>query len=365
MKQVSRLLGTCLLLGLLAWIVDWQKLGTAFANLHWGYWLLATLVLSLAQVVSSVRWQMLARVLHFDGSLLRYVGYYYIGMLFNLILPTSVGGDVVRSWYLSIQEGKPPAPGRRTDAFLCVFAERFSGVLMLVLMGCVSLAFCPVPLPWWITGSVATIGSGAVVGLLLLTYLAWHKKPEGSGLLARMSQLAVVQRLVLVIRRFGKRRDLLLASLLLSMVVQVSAIVVSWLLGQAMGLDLPWLYLGVVVPLVTLLTLLPVSVNGMGLREASTVVMLQTIGVPATQAIVWSILHFAVTVTISLTFGLGCYLLGRFPYLDPLPEDHPSDVVGEEDNEWNNQQIWEVARNEDLVSGNTNQGRAGQSPAAA
>ena len=182
------------------------------------------------------------------------------------------------AWYLSVQEGSPPVQGRRIEAFLCVFAERFSGVLMLLLLGCVSLALCPTPLPWWITGSVMAIGGGAVVGLLFLTYLAWHETPRGTGLWGRLTRMAVVQRLVLVIRRFGQNHQLLLVSMVLSLVVQVGSIVISWLLAQAMGLDIPWLYLGVVVPLVTLLTLLPVSVNGMGLREASTVLFLQPLG---------------------------------------------------------------------------------------
>ncbi len=51
---------------------------------------------------------MLSGVLGFGGSLARYLAYYFIGMLFNLFLPTSVGGDVVRAWYLR-------RPGRITQ----------------------------------------------------------------------------------------------------------------------------------------------------------------------------------------------------------------------------------------------------------
>jgi glycosyltransferase 2 family protein len=363
-KQLTRILGTCILLGLLAWVVDWSKLGHAFATVDFWYWLLAASVLVVGQVVSSIRWRMLARLLHFDGSLPRYVAYYFIGMLFNLVLPTSVGGDVVRSWYLSVQEGSPPAQGRRTEAFLCVFAERFSGVIMLVLLGCVSLVLCPTPLPWWISGSVMAIGTGAVLGLLFLTYLAWHETPRGTGLWGRLTRLPVVQRLVLVIRRFGQNHQLLFVSMVLSLIVQVGSIVMSWLLAQALGLDIPWPYLGVVVPLVTLLTLLPVSVNGMGLREASTVLLLQPLGVLTSQAVAWSLLHFAVLAAVSLTFGLGCYLFGRFPRLNPIPTVS-TDGDETRGGDWGDREVWEVARNEDLVCGNSNQGRAGQSPAAA
>ena len=125
MKNKTRSLGSAVLLGVLAWVIKWGELAEAFRQIDWRPWALAVGVLVAAQVVSSWRWQLLAKVLHFGGLLRRFVAYYFIGMLFNLVLPTSVGGDVVRAWYLAAQEGSPPPRGRRLEAFLSVFAERF------------------------------------------------------------------------------------------------------------------------------------------------------------------------------------------------------------------------------------------------
>ena len=185
MKTLARILGSVLLLGVLAWHLDWGELGAAFRHLDWRLWALAAGVLVLAQCVSSWRWLLLARVLHFGGSLQRFVAYYFIGILFNLVLPTSVGGDVVRAWYLSSQEGSAPATGRRLEAFLTVFAERFSGVVVLLVLACVSTLFCPVSLPVYITGVIAVIGTGTVAGLFVLTWLcslaAKGAEPAGTG----------------------------------------------------------------------------------------------------------------------------------------------------------------------------------------
>ena len=49
------------------------------------------------QVLSGLRWQLLARPLGFRGSIWRFTAFYFIGMYFNLLLPTSVGGDVIRT----------------------------------------------------------------------------------------------------------------------------------------------------------------------------------------------------------------------------------------------------------------------------
>ena len=106
MNKRLRLLCSAALLGLLAWRTNWHQVADAFAHLRWGLWLLAALLYASTQVVSSLRWQWLARPLGFALPLRRYLAFYYVGMFFNLVLPTSVGGDVVRAWYLA---GHPDA----------------------------------------------------------------------------------------------------------------------------------------------------------------------------------------------------------------------------------------------------------------
>ncbi len=76
---------------------------------------------------------MLARVQGFGGSPGRYLAYYFIGMFFNLLLPTSIGGDMVRTWYLVTREGSAlPREKRRAAAFLSVFGDRLNGLVALV-----------------------------------------------------------------------------------------------------------------------------------------------------------------------------------------------------------------------------------------
>ena len=111
-----RLAGTAVLAAVLAWRVNWDKAAAALAALDARLWLAALGVYLVAQVVSSLRWLLLARVLGVRGGLGRFTAYYFIGMFFNLVLPTSVGGDVVRAWYLCRQAGDEPPAGRKTAA---------------------------------------------------------------------------------------------------------------------------------------------------------------------------------------------------------------------------------------------------------
>jgi hypothetical protein len=333
-----RLLGSLTLLAVLAWRLDWGRLAAAFARLDLRLWLAALVVYLLTQLVSAVRWQALARLAGFDGGWGRYLAYYYIGMLFNLVLPTSVGGDVVRAWYLAGQEGAAPAAGRRTAALLSVLADRVNGVLVLVALAAVATACCPLPLPPWVVTAVAAVAGGSLAGLACLPLLPHlQRRLPGNAHLRRLADGA---RLYL---RHGRVMAWVTA---LSLVVQVANVVVIGLIGAGLGLPVPPLFYGVMVPLVTLLTLLPVSVNGMGLREVGTVALLAPVGVDAASAVTLSLLVFAVFTVASLS-GLGFYLFGRFPRFR---------AEGAR---------LEVPEHDAPVGGHPDQGRTRQPPAAA
>ena len=73
----------------------------------------------------------------FERTLQQYSAYYFIGMYFSLLLPTSVGGDVMRVWYLERQIG------RKWAALASVFLERLNGLLVLIAVACVGVLFAP------------------------------------------------------------------------------------------------------------------------------------------------------------------------------------------------------------------------------
>jgi glycosyltransferase 2 family protein len=359
-KKYWRLLGSLALVGVLAWRLDWRQVAAAFAHLDVTLWLLALGLYLLTQGVSALRWQMLARMLGLGGRWRDYLAYYFIGMFFNLVLPTSVGGDVVRAWYLGRQAGPPPAPepvglptgrqalGRRTASFLSVLADRVNGLAVLIAVACLAALCCPVPLPAWMTWTVACTGGAAALGLASLPALPWLEKVLPAH--RRLTPLLAGARLCL-----RDRRGVCLVTAL-SLVVQLANVVLAWLVGEGLGLPVPPLYYGVLVPLVSLLTLLPVSLNGMGLREAGTVLLLAPVGVGAAPAVTLSLLIFAVYAAASLGGGVF-YLLGRSPRFEAAL------AAGEADGPAHPGE--EGRPHDEPVGGDPGQGRARQPPAAA
>jgi uncharacterized protein (TIRG00374 family) len=336
-NKTLRLVFSAGLLAVLAGRTNWHQVGTTFAHLHWGLWLLAVAGYVVCQVVSSLRWQALARPLGFDLPLGRFVSFYFIGMFFNLVLPTSVGGDVVRAWYLS------GGPGRRLDAFLSVFVERLSGLLVLLAIACLAAAVCPLSLPAWVPWSVWGLTAAGLVAVPVLVGLARLPCPAGrlSGLHARLvrfaGQLAAAGRLYLAHPR------LLVGTTLLSGVVQAGNVVLVWLIGRAIGAPVPASYYWILVPLVALLTLLPISLNGMGIREGAMVLLLAPLGVGSGTAVSLAFLWFAACTLVSLG-GVGFYLYGGNGTIRVLRSGGPDHGP---------------------VGGDSDQGRMRQPPAAA
>jgi glycosyltransferase 2 family protein len=295
MTKLLRLAVSVVLLAAIAWKVNWADVQNAFVHLRPEYGLAAVGLLLLSQLASAKRWHLFARELHFECSVRQLFVYYLIGMYFNLVLPTSVGGDVVRAWYLAGNAR------RRLAAFAAVFLERLNGLLVLIALACLATALSPLALPWWIPLCVWGIASGAVLGLAALPLLTrWSQLP-----LPRRHQLQTV---LLALRA---PRVLLLATLL-SVFVQAANVVAVWLLGVALNAPVPAGYYWIMVPMVSLLTLLPVSLNGMGVREGGVLLFLAPLGVDEATALTLSFLWFAINSALSLLGGV-VYLFGALP----------------------------------------------------
>jgi glycosyltransferase 2 family protein len=293
---------------LLAWIactVNWANVASAFGRLRPQYWLAAVALLLLSQVASARRWQLFARELKFQRTVFQLFHYYLIGMCFNLLLPTSVGGDVVRAWYLD------GGSRRRLAALAAVFLDRFNGLVVLITLACGAVLLSPLELPVWVPYSVWGIAACAVLGIAALPVIASSRFLPP----LRRAQLETM------LGALHAPRALVEATAI-SMFVQAANVVVVWLLGMGLAAQVPASYYWVFVPMVSLLTLLPVSLNGMGVREGGMILFLTPLGVDQATALTLSFLWFAVNGAVSLLGGV-VYLGGALPRpgAAPLPNE--------------------------------------------
>jgi uncharacterized protein (TIRG00374 family) len=225
-------------------------------------------------------------------------------MFFNLLLPTSIGGDAVRA--ISLNAGS----GRKMPALVSVLLDRLSGLLMLLALACGAAAFTSVTLPGWMLLAITSCAAAAILGLasLPMAIRLLSRLESQRPAAARFRRFAELLRAALV--HFRRRPGLVTGAAALSLVIQVSGVVQVALIGGALGLDVPASVYGVAAPMVALLTLAPVSVSGMGVREAGMVVFLQPAGVDPGRAATLAFLWFCSQLAAGLVGGV-VYLLRR------------------------------------------------------
>ncbi len=293
------------LVGLLAWRLNWNAMASVLVGVRLG-WCMAALALTLAiQALCVRRWQLFVTEFGLESAYRPLLRYAFIGAWFNLVLPTSVGGDVLRVWYLAKNSG------RRLAALATVFLDRLSGLLVLVCVGGVAALFSPQPLSLATHAIIWGSLAGAVLGLASLPLL--QRWPRFADRFA--SQLRTLKR---VCRSPG----LIVRTTLLAMVIQIANVVQVYLLGQALGLSIPPVFYGVLVPLVSLLAFLPISINGIGVREGSLVFLLAPLGIEAASALSLSLLWFSMSVATG-TLGGAVYLAGGRQHEPPATLDAP------------------------------------------
>lgn len=255
------------------------------AGASWG-WVACALVLYLTlQGLCAWRWLLLARVVNLDGTWPRFVRYYYVGMFFNLFLPTGVGGDVYRCYYVA----RSSADWKR--AIVSVLADRGVGFVTLSVIAVVAaLAFGRVSFPPWIGWA---LGAGAL-GLVALVAV---------GLAAR-GPFAAIRAALPMVAEFFKRPGLLAFVTVLSFVLQTLVVVVNIFNAMALKLEVPVVFYFILIPLIAVATMIPVSLNGLGVREGAFVFFLSQVGVSQEQALSLALLWLAVLIASGLIGGL-------------------------------------------------------------
>jgi uncharacterized protein (TIRG00374 family) len=270
-------------------------------------WLAASLVLYLAMVLASAwRWGLLlaAQDVHVSGW--RLTQSFLVATFFNNFLPSNIGGDVVR-----IADTARDARSR-TLAATVVLMDRGIGLLGLVLLAAVAATVAsgwgkvegPVP-SWMLWGGlvIATaISAPAVLAPGRMTRVLQPLRrlhPEWVG--ARLHQLTAV------LQRFRAAPRALLGCFAGAVAVQLLLVGFYAAIARSIGVPVsPW-HMAVVVPMSFLVQMLPVSVNGFGLREATFSFYFTRLGLPIEAALVVSLLGAALVMLFSLS-GAAVYV---------------------------------------------------------
>lgn len=293
--RLLKLLVSLALLGGLGWVLDVPAMLTQLRQVRPEWVLVACLAVLFGQLLSAWRWTWLVRGLGLRASLSDLVQYYFLGMFLSLFLPSIIGGDVARGYLLARQARDATWP-----AVASVVLERLNGMLGLVTVASTAMVWLDVPLPWlggWWFGVTAA-------WLVMLSQPWWWPRLARARLPA---WLAGWQKLPL--HSSAVQRAWWLA-LPVSCVFQMLIVLAHVALGQAVGLELSLPAYTVMVCLVALASALPISFNGLGVREAGYVGLAVYFGGNAEAAAAMAALWLLVLVVVALPGYVVLWRLG-------------------------------------------------------
>lgn len=254
--------------------VDFHEFVATLRAADVGLLSLAFLVLWFGHYICIFRWRMLMRPVMAAPSASRLFGIYCIGLFFNLTFPTVVGGDVVKAYYA----GRPS--GRFTPSFAATFLDRDAGMFAMMLIACTAVIIHPLRIPRLPVGFIIWSAFLAFTFINIAVFApSLHRRLTSLLLRMRAGRLAAkVDAISDVFQLIGRQKTVLAVSLAISFVNQVMVMAVTWIMALALGIRVPLLQFFVVVPVVTLIAMIPVSLNGMGLREYAFVTLLVGLG---------------------------------------------------------------------------------------
>lgn len=313
-KKWSTILKIVLSLVLLVFVLSqlslaelWNELKNANLALF-GLALLSYLV---GVAIRAYRWQLLLRALGQRVSFWRLTELYLIGMFFNHFLPTGIGGDVVKMYEVARQEGNTPA------AISSTFADRLVGILGSSLVALVAILVDRRDISKPIAQAVFIVSFGIVAGTLLLTQRRWWDAIIARiGLLKRVMGVPRVQRLYQAM--IGYTLGDILKTMLVSLPFTATLILTQVLIARSLGVGLALKYFLLFVPLIALANVLPISFNGLGVREGTYQLLFVPVGVSPASAVAMSLVFHVVRLVTGLIGG-GLYFWAsvRGPLLRP------------------------------------------------
>ncbi|PSM47920.1 lysylphosphatidylglycerol synthetase [Chroococcidiopsis sp. CCALA 051] len=274
--------------GILALVLtrmDFYQVWVQFQYLSPSFIIFALLFYTGCQLLSCWRWQVVLWSSGHSAPMSSLLSSYFAGMFLNIFLPGALGGDVYRVYRVA-QSTKDSEV-----ALVSVFLERFTGLAALSGLAVIGLVPAFKLIGRWDILLLFTACVGSLVGAVLLIaspkLLIWAEpwliKFRLSAVAARFAKIQIL------LRTFAQHRQALLLSMGLSLLLQLAIVYYHYIVAHQLNIPISYLELLVFIPIIVVVTLLPISLGGIGLKEGLWAYLFSRIGLSVEQALLLSL----------------------------------------------------------------------------
>ena len=289
------------LLALLFFLLPWNQVREAISRLPPRVWAGALAGFVLGHGLGVLKWRLFVNAAKGGLGKLDATLCYAAGLFANLCLPSIVGGDLLRMGLVGKLTRRPEA------ALWGGVMDRLTDMLSLALLVTAGALLVRTKVEGWM-GQVLTVGFAVAAGLALLILPLAFRRP-----LARWPRRLrrPVGRGLVGLRRLRRRPGAAALGLAMSLAIQSTFVLMNAWLGRSIGIEVGLAVWFLVWPLAKIASLLPISLGGLAVREASLAALLMPFGVPISRGVVGSLLWQTVLIVGGLLGGLVWLVLHR------------------------------------------------------
>jgi uncharacterized protein (TIRG00374 family) len=301
-KYLVRLCISLFIVGFFVWRIDWRSIMTLLASTRLSLLLFAVIPLSLNVVIATIRWHWLLQPLNADFRFLDILRLRLVAEFFNVCLPGGFAGDVLRgvqSKRFGVTLG---------ESFSSVFTDRLIGMIGLVVISVVGIMFSwkfllQTEFIFYVIGFSFTL---LFLSILIYSRPVRSKFSAITPLFGRFG--ARLDRFYHAVQQYWNFPGILFKVFGITVLGHMFMTVSIYLLALSLHADISFTYFLLFVPVIGILSMIPITVNGLGLREAGYVLLFPLVGMSQAQALGTSLLFFVIIVGRSFIGGV-LYLL--------------------------------------------------------
>lgn len=288
------------LIAILIWRLDISKIFDNIRSIEKVYLLYALVPYLLFIVISAWRWQVLLDYKEFSIPFGRTLIIYFIATFFNNFLPTTIGGDVMRVLY-SMKE-------RRADALATVLVDRILGFVGLFVFALFAVLYLFVIkrqtefLPFTV---------GGLIIIIVITYLFFSERAYNrfSPIVQKIRVFKIGERLNRLHEAatdFSSAWSTITTCVILSIVIQALLAIGPFFVmkGMLMNNEVNILPFFIYIPIINIISMIPISFNALGVREYFYVLLFSRVGFTAETSVVISLVAFFLYFVLSLVGGI-------------------------------------------------------------
>ena len=309
-KKRAFLLARGLVSGLLLFyvftLVEWGKFEYLFTGIRLEYALFGPLIKFVGVLFSVIRWRYLLAGFNIFKRLLELYIFYLIGAIYSLVLPGVIGGDLIRIGLVA---------GRRKENLSLVTAsvliERICGLTMLFVMGSLSVYLFLDDFNFlsdlWLFELMPPVTVLGVILFFVIFIIGRYKFKDRELKFAEEAEHKKIIGAAKGIVNLPKSIILVIFSL--SALFQAVDITSVYIWAKSLHIALPFSFFFVIIPIVYLVTILPISLGGLGVREAAIVYFLTIAGINSTEAAALSFAVYLNHVVLGIAGGVAQIML--------------------------------------------------------